>query len=186
MDSSPNPDVLDAAETTPEHMRRVLGHFASGVVVVTTAGAGGPAGFTCQSFASLSIDPPLIMFGPSRASATWPRIGHQGRFCVNILAQHHDEISDQFARSGTDKFAGVAWSPGASGLPILHGVCAWIECTLEAEYDGGDHTIVVGRVQTMWADVSPVPLLFHRGSYGISGEEATSVDPADGSFTAPR
>ncbi|WP_432845106.1 flavin reductase family protein [Amycolatopsis sp. CA-161197] len=150
------------------HMREVLGHFASGVVIVTAPAPGGPAGFTCQSFSSLSLDPPLVSFAPARSSTSWPKIRAAGRFCVNVLAEDHAELSTAFARSGTDKYAGVAWRPAPSGAPILDGVAAWIDCTLEHEYAGGDHTIVAARVQALGADPSRAPLLFHRGAYGIS------------------
>ncbi|MGA6161270.1 flavin reductase family protein [Amycolatopsis magusensis] len=160
--------VLDPAGISPARMRSVLGHFATGVVVITAKGLAGPVGFTCQTFASLSLDPPLVMFSPARTSRTWPRIREAGRFGVNILAEGHEHLSNQFARSGADKFAGVAWHPTSSGVPVLHDVCAWIECTVEAEYDGGDHTIVTGRVQAMGAETTPAPLLFHRGHYGIT------------------
>ena len=114
---------------TPESMRDALGAFASGVVVVTAIGPDGPIGFTCQSFASLSLDPPLVSFAPSRGSSTWPRIREVGRFCVNVLAADHEHHSAGFARSGADKFAGVRWRPAPSGAPILDGVCAWVDCS---------------------------------------------------------
>ncbi|GEL24684.1 monooxygenase [Pseudonocardia sulfidoxydans NBRC 16205] len=148
-------------------MRDVLGHFVSGIVVVTGAGPDGPLGFTCQSFASLSLEPPLVNFCPARTSSTWPRIREVGRFCVNVLASDHQHYSAGFARSGTDKFAGVTWSAAPSGAPILDGVAAWIDCSLEHEYEGGDHTIVVGRVHHLGADESRSPLLFHRGAYTL-------------------
>src|ERR1700710_2008761 len=88
-------------------MRTVLGHFVSGVVVITGADDEGPIGFTCQSFASLSLDPPLVMFSPSRTSVSWPRIRASGGFCVNVLAEDHADYSNTFARSGGDKFAGI-------------------------------------------------------------------------------
>jgi flavin reductase (DIM6/NTAB) family NADH-FMN oxidoreductase RutF len=152
----------------PTAMREVLGHFASGVVVVTAAGPVGPLGFTCQSFASLSLDPALVSFAPARTSSTWPRIRQVGAFCVNVLAEEQEALSAGFARSGVDKFAGVGWRPGPHGAPVLDGACAWIGCTLWREYDGGDHTIVVGRVRDLAADESRVPLLFHRGRYGLA------------------
>jgi 3-hydroxy-9,10-secoandrosta-1,3,5(10)-triene-9,17-dione monooxygenase reductase component len=152
----------------PATMREVLGHFASGVVVVTAAGSSGPLGFTCQSFASLSLDPALISFAPSRTSSTWPRIRAAGAFCVNVLAADQQHLSGGFARSGVDKFAGVSWWPGPHGAPVLDGACAWIGCTLWREYDGGDHTIVAGRVHDLGADATRSPLLFHRGRYGLA------------------
>jgi len=163
---------------SPRVMREVLGHFVSGVVVVTAAGGTGPLGFTCQSFASLSLDPPLISFAPARSSRTWPRIRETGAFCVNVLAEDHQELSAGFARSGVDKFAGVPWRAAPSGSPVLEGVSAWIDCTLWNEYDGGDHTVVVGRVHDLGAHPARLPLLYYRGRYGVS------PDPDPGIHTA--
>ncbi len=151
----------------PGVMREVLGHFASGVTVVTARTADGPIGFTCQSFSSLSLDPPLVAFAPSRASRTWPRLREIGRFCVNVLAEGQDDVSQNFARSGDDKFAGLRWTPSAHGSPVLEDVVAWIDGELWAEYDGGDHSIVVARVLDLGADPERRPLLYHRGSYGL-------------------
>jgi 3-hydroxy-9,10-secoandrosta-1,3,5(10)-triene-9,17-dione monooxygenase reductase component len=156
------PQVVD-----PRVMRDVLGHFASGVTVVTAIRPDGPIGFTCQSFSSLSLDPPLIAFAPSRTSTTWPRLRDVGRFCVNVLAEDQSHLSQQFARSGTDKYAGVAWARSPHGSPVLDGVVAWIDSEVWAEYEGGDHTIVVGRVLDLGADPARSPLVFHRGSYGL-------------------
>lgn len=156
---------VSAPSVEPARMRDVLGHFASGIVVVTAIGPTGPVGFTCQSFSSLSLDPPLVSLSPARTSTTWPVIREVGRFCVNVLAVGHDELSTAFARSGTDKYAGVSWRPAPSGSPILDGVSAWVDCELEHEYPGGDHTIVAGRVHDLGADPSREPLLFHRGAY---------------------
>ncbi|SNS80429.1 NADH-FMN oxidoreductase RutF, flavin reductase (DIM6/NTAB) family [Geodermatophilus saharensis] len=150
----------------PRVMRDVLGHFASGVTVVTSHSDTGPIGFTCQSFSSLSLDPPLVALAPARTSTTWPRLRDIGRFCVNVLAEDQSGLSAAFARSGVDKFAGVAWRPSPHGSPVLDGVVAWIDCTLWAEYDGGDHTIVAARVLDLGADPDRRPLLFHRGGYG--------------------
>jgi flavin reductase (DIM6/NTAB) family NADH-FMN oxidoreductase RutF len=154
-------------------MREVLGHFVSGIVVVTAATPDGPSGFTCQSFASLSLDPPLVSFAPARTSTTWPRIRAADTFCVNVLAADQQELSIGFARSagdGVDKFAGVAWRPSPSGSPVLEGVSAWIDCTLWNEYDGGDHTIAVGRVLDLGATPDRPPLLYYRGRYGVAAD----------------
>lgn len=155
-------------------MREVLGHFVSGIVVVTATGPDGPVGFTCQSFASLSLDPPLVSFAAARTSSTWPRIREAGVFCVNVLAADHQELSVGFARSGAhqdiNKFAGISWCSGPSGSPVLAGVSAWVDCTLWNEYDGGDHTIVVGRVQDLGADPARLPLLYYRGRYGVTAD----------------
>ena len=148
------------AKTLPN----TLGSFGSGVIVVTAAGAE-PHGMTCQSFASLSLEPPLVMFAPSRNSQSWPRIRESGTLGINILASDQQWISDQFARSGTDKFTGIRWKPSPLGAPILDGVTAWLECTIVDELDGGDHTIVIGRVNSVKSHTQRAPLLFHRGQY---------------------
>jgi flavin reductase (DIM6/NTAB) family NADH-FMN oxidoreductase RutF len=151
----------------PQVMREVMGHFASGVTVVTAVTDGGPIGFTCQSFSSLSLDPPLVVFAPGRASRTWPSLRGIGRFCINVLAEGQDAVSQNFARSGVDRFAGVRWTPSAHGSPVLEDVVAWIDAELWAEYDGGDHTLAVARVLDLGADPGRRPLLYHRGSYGL-------------------
>jgi flavin reductase (DIM6/NTAB) family NADH-FMN oxidoreductase RutF len=148
-------------------LRDVLGHFASGVTVVTAVTDDGPIGFTCQSFSSLSLEPPLVVFAPSRTSRTWPRLREIGRFCINVLAEGQDDVSQNFARSAADKFAGVRWTPSAHGSPVLDGVVAWIDGELTAEYDGGDHTLAVARVLDLGAEPGRRPLLFHRGAYGL-------------------
>jgi flavin reductase (DIM6/NTAB) family NADH-FMN oxidoreductase RutF len=164
---------------SPAVMREVLGHFVSGIVVVTAAGPEGPLGFTCQSFASLSLEPPLVSLAPARMSSTWPRIRAAGTFCVNVLAAGHEDVSAGFARSGSDrfvdKFAGIAWEAGPSGAPTLDGVSAWMDCALWAEYDGGDHTIAVGRVLDLGADPSRPPLLYYRGRYGVTAAAEAGV-----------
>lgn len=156
------------SQVTAEQMRAAMGAFCSGVVVVTARGDDSDdelLGFTCQSFVSLSLSPPLISISPARTSTTWPRIREVGRFAINVLAHDHADLSHQFARSGTDKFAGVRWSAGPHGSPILAGTCAWVECSLWREYDGGDHTIVIGEVIALDHDVDRNPLLYYRGSY---------------------
>jgi len=151
----------------PDAMREVLGHFASGVTVVTAVTDDGPIGFTCQSFSSLSLDPPLVAFAPARTSRTWPQLREIGRFCVNVLAEGQDDVSQNFARSVAEKFDGVPWQPSPHGAPVLEDVVAWIDGELWAEYDGGDHTIVVARVLDLGAHPDRRPLLYHRGAYGL-------------------
>ncbi|MEV6835349.1 flavin reductase family protein [Streptomyces sp. NPDC051133] len=160
---------VEAAE-----FRRVLGHFASGVAVITAPAADGmdaPAGFACQSFSSLSLDPPLVCFMVGRTSATWPRIARAGVFCVNVLSAGQGELCRGFAVSGADKFAGVAYDAApVSGSPRLADATAWIDCTVHAVHTGGDHLIVVGRVNALGTDGPDEPLLFHRGRFGRIGD----------------
>jgi flavin reductase (DIM6/NTAB) family NADH-FMN oxidoreductase RutF len=160
-------DGNPAADVTPQQMRAVLGTFCSGIVVVTGSRPE-PIGFTCQSFASLSLEPPLVSFAPARTSTTWPRIRELGRFCVNVLAHDQDDLSERFAVRGIDRFAGIESRSSPLGSPILAGVSAWIDCELAAEYDGGDHTIVLGAVRALDADTERHPLIFYRGRYAPS------------------
>jgi 3-hydroxy-9,10-secoandrosta-1,3,5(10)-triene-9,17-dione monooxygenase reductase component len=148
-------------------LRGVLGHYPSGVTVVTSVCQGEPVGFACQSFHSLSLDPPMIVVLPGRTSTTWPKIRSVGRFCVNVLAEGQGDLCRAFALSGTDKFAGLTWHPSPSGSPVLPGASAWIDCEVAHEYDGGDHTIAVGRVRALDSDESRAPLIFHRGLFRL-------------------
>lgn len=145
--------------------RRALGHFCTGVTVIAAAGADEPVGFACQSFAALSLDPPLVLFCPGKSSRTWPVIEAAGSFCVNVLAHDQQDVSAVFGRAGTDKFSSVAWSPAPSGAPVLDGGLAWIDCTIENVVDAGDHYIVIGRVTTLGERDGQRPLLFYRGAY---------------------
>jgi 3-hydroxy-9,10-secoandrosta-1,3,5(10)-triene-9,17-dione monooxygenase reductase component len=164
----------ERAPVDQAEFRRVLGNFATGVTVITApAGdikdsAVGPAGFACQSFSSLSLDPPLVAFMVGRTSATWPRIARAGVFCVNVLAAGQGELCRGFAVSGADKFAGVTYDAApVTGSPRLAGVAAWVDCTIHAVHTGGDHLIVVGRVEALGAcDEETAPLLFHQGRFG--------------------
>ncbi|MFI9546968.1 flavin reductase family protein [Streptomyces sp. NPDC052016] len=159
----------ERAPVDPGEFRRVLGHFATGVSVITAPAADDedtPAGFACQSFSSLSLDPPLVAFMVGRTSATWPRIARSGVFCVNVLSAAQAGLCRAFAVSGADKFAGVAHDRApASGSPRLAGTLAWIDCTIHAVHTGGDHLIVVGRVEALGTGEEAAPLLFHKGRF---------------------
>ncbi|MFE5707663.1 flavin reductase family protein [Rhodococcus koreensis] len=160
--------MTHSTTTISDRMRDVLGHFCSGITVITAQDSSGPIGFTCQSFSSLSLEPALVTFSPARTSTTWPKIREIGLFAVNVLADDHIDTSSAFARSGTDKFAGVSWAPGPNGSPILDGVVAWAECRLWAEYDGGDHTIVAAEVTELHAAGDKDPLLYYRSRYHLA------------------
>ena len=157
--------MTELSDLSPRRIRNVLGHFATGLTVITAATENGPAGFTCQSFASLSLEPALVTFSPARTSSTWPLLRRAGRFTVNILPADHQHLAAQFARSGADKFAGVEHSPSPLGNPVLDGALAWVDCELHQEYDGGDHTIVVAAVHALSARSDVDPLLFFKGDY---------------------
>jgi 3-hydroxy-9,10-secoandrosta-1,3,5(10)-triene-9,17-dione monooxygenase reductase component len=145
--------------------RTVLGHFASGVVLVTGMHEGQPAGLTCQSFFSLSLEPPLVALAPGRSSTSWPRASSSGKICINVLAADQESLARTFSQSGADKFAGVGWSPAGNGAPRLHGALAWIDCSIEQEIEGGDHHLVTARVEDLETG-SGQPLVFYRGGFG--------------------
>jgi 3-hydroxy-9,10-secoandrosta-1,3,5(10)-triene-9,17-dione monooxygenase reductase component len=156
----PGEDV--AVHDDPEHVaaarrfRDVLGRFASGVTVVTGLSNDAPVGLTCQSFSSVSLEPPLVLFIPAKTSRAWPLIQRSGRFCVNFLAADQAELSNTMASRGLDKFADVKWTPSAAtGSPLLEG------------HEAGDHYVVIGRVVDLNvdADAAAEPLLFYRGQY---------------------
>ena len=120
--------------------RDVLGRFASGVTVVTTISNGEPVGMTCQSFSSVSLDPPLVLFIPAKSSRSWPLIQRSGKFCVNFLAADQAELSNTMASRGADKFGEVKWTPSAqTGSPILEGSLAHVDCTIQTVHEAGDH-----------------------------------------------
>ncbi len=156
---------LAKASVDGDTFKSVLGNFASGVVLVTAMLDGEPVGLTAQSFMSLSLDPPLVMFCPAKSSKSWPKIRRAKHFAANILSEGQQHLSSQFARSGGDKFAGVAWQPGPSGAPLVEGVLAHIDCTIDAVHDGGDHDIVVGRVLHLDAETDKKPLVFFRSAF---------------------
>ncbi len=147
--------------------RQVLGHFPTGVTVITAHPAGGaPVGLAVGSFTSVSLEPPLVAFCPARTSGSWPKIQATGGFCVNILADDQEHVCRVFAGKAGDKFAGLGWRPSPGGAPILGDALAWIDCAVEAVHEAGDHLIVVGRVTALAVEREERPLVFFRGGYG--------------------
>ncbi len=154
--------------------RRVLGHYPTGVTVVTAACPGGPEGLTIGSFTSVSLDPPLVSFCPGHDSDSWTRMRDVGSFCVNVLADDQADLSSTFASRTGDKFRGVSTRVESTGAPVIEGCFAWIDCRVETVHTAGDHDIVVGRVVALGtaegvADPGSTtngPLVFFKGSYG--------------------
>jgi 3-hydroxy-9,10-secoandrosta-1,3,5(10)-triene-9,17-dione monooxygenase reductase component len=153
--------VFDAAQ-----FRRVMGHFPTGVVVVTALGANrAPAGLVVGSFASVSLDPPLVGFFVDRSSTSWPTIAETGRFCVNVLAEDQQQLCRKFAVSGGRKFEGLPWRLSPLGSPVLDGVLAWLDCRLASVSDAGDHLAVLGTVRELSVPRDGKPLLFFKGGF---------------------
>ncbi len=151
-------------------LRRVMGHFATGVTVITTLNKDGQMhGLTANAFSSVSLDPPLCLISVDKKAESYGSFEESRVFTVNILASDQESLSRKFAVSGGNKFEGVAYRVGANGAPILNGALAYIECKLYAAYDGGDHTIYLGEVQQAEITESK-PLLFFRGGYREIGD----------------
>lgn len=149
----------------PDEFRHVLGHFASGVTVVTTWDADGrPTGLTASAFTSVSLEPPLILVCVDHKAQSYPALRASGRFAVNVLAVEHETLSRRFATTDADKFNGVGYHPGPLGLPLLPEALAHLECRTVHAYSGGDHTIFVGEVEAAHAHDGE-PLLYFRGDY---------------------
>jgi 3-hydroxy-9,10-secoandrosta-1,3,5(10)-triene-9,17-dione monooxygenase reductase component len=155
------------AAIEPRAFRETLGHYASGITIVSGFDGAEPIGFTCQSFYSVSVAPPLVSFSVMKTSTTYPRIRQTGKLSVNVLSHTQHAISNQFARKGGDKWAGVEWSLTRNENPVIVGTLMWLDCDLFAEHAAGDHYIVIGRVNEM----SPAewhrgePLLYFKGQY---------------------
>jgi 3-hydroxy-9,10-secoandrosta-1,3,5(10)-triene-9,17-dione monooxygenase reductase component len=155
-----------AARFAAEEFRSVLGRFGTGVVIVTATYADEPVGLTCNSFSSVSLEPPLVLFCPAKMSTSWPRIAQAGEFCINVLGDSQRAVCASFARTGVDKFVGVETEPARYvAAPRLVGALAHLECEIADVHEAGDHFIVVGRVLAL-TQSQGTPLLFYRGSYG--------------------
>ncbi|HEX5806727.1 MAG TPA: flavin reductase family protein [Macromonas sp.] len=145
--------------------RQALGCFATGVAIVTTRGSGGePIGLTVNSFNSVSLDPPLVLWSLAKTSRHLPHFTANGHWAVHILAADQEALSNRFAKGGEDKFAGLPASTGAGGVPLLDGCAARLQCRMHAWHEGGDHLIFVGEVQHFERS-ERAPLVFHSGAY---------------------
>ncbi|MGJ7474453.1 flavin reductase family protein [Pseudomonas fulva] len=151
----------------PSSFREALGHYASGITVITTHIDDEPIGFTCQSFYSVSMSPPLVSFSVMSSSASYPKIRQAGRFAVNILSGEQVGLSNQFARRGTDKWQGVEWQQSPLCNPIIAGCLYWLDCEIHAEHQAGDHLIVIGEVRAVKLNkaANAQPLLYFKGEY---------------------
>jgi flavin reductase (DIM6/NTAB) family NADH-FMN oxidoreductase RutF len=148
-------------------LRNALGQFATGITVVTAPAKNGPPiGVTVNSFNSVSMEPPLILFSIARTLNRFDELSDAEAYTVNVLANTQERISHQFAASDGDKWFEVAWHPGEGGSPVLDGSLAAFECVPWAQYDGGDHVIFVGEVKRMRINETAEPLTYFRGRYG--------------------
>jgi len=151
-------------DETSRALRDCLGCYATGVTVVTTMTPKGPLGMTANSFASVSLDPPLVLWSPARKSARFPAFEAASHFAVHVLAEDQQPMSSAFAASGLEPFSGLDYETGLGDVPLLNGCAARFECVQSAGHDGGDHLILVGEVKKFEGSTRR-PLLYHRGDY---------------------
>lgn len=155
---------IDATE-----LRRVMGHFATGVTVVTSVLDGRPCGMTANSVTSVSLDPPLVLFCADLGSETRRGVQQSGGFAINILDERHERISRSFATRGPKSFDGIGFRTEVTGSPLLDDALAWMDCRVYAEYEGGDHSLVLGLIERADALSEGSPLIFYRGGYHTLG-----------------
>jgi 3-hydroxy-9,10-secoandrosta-1,3,5(10)-triene-9,17-dione monooxygenase reductase component len=157
-------------DVTPDFFRQVMGHFATGVSVVTALDGDRPQGITVNALSSVSLEPPLLLVALDRRRFITPTVRHAGRYAVNVLAEDQQSLSDCFAGAavtpGRDSFCGAAWHAGTTGLPLLEGAIATLECTVVETFSAGDHDLFVGRVDALASgEHHPQPLLYYRRRY---------------------
>jgi 3-hydroxy-9,10-secoandrosta-1,3,5(10)-triene-9,17-dione monooxygenase reductase component len=160
-DISDDSTSFDAAK-----FRQVLGHFPTGVTVITSMVEGTPIGLAVGSFASLSLEPPQVLFCAGKQSSSWPKIESTGKFCVNVLADDQEDVCRVFASRAADKFAEIGWKRSGNGSPLLEGILGYVDCDIVNVVESGDHFIVVGEVRDLDVTHEGGPLIFYRGGYG--------------------
>ncbi len=168
------PSRLRAGQLDTWEFRQAVGVFTTGVTVVTSCDAAGVRyGLTANSFASVSLEPPLVLFCVDHRAPSLDGLIRSEHFAINVLASDQEEIARRFARPAADKFAGLAWRVGILGDPLLDRCIAHIECTLEVRHPSGDHDIVIGRVHRV-RFYAGEPLIFHRSRFGtVVSDSAT-------------
>lgn len=164
----------------PRAFRRCLGQFATGITVMTATATGRPVGVTANSFSSLSLDPPLVLWSIARTSRSFDAFVAAKGFAVNVLGAEQIALSQRFAGPVEDRFAGLGWRPGATGAPVLPGILALFECETEAVHDGGDHAILIGRVRR-YARHAGSALVYAQGRYAIAEDHPSQRLKEEGS-----
>ncbi|MEO6500903.1 MAG: flavin reductase family protein [Jatrophihabitantaceae bacterium] len=168
-----------------DSLRHVLGHYPTGVAVITAHTEHGPVGMAMNSFTSLSLQPPLVLFCPAATSTTWPVLREVGHIAINVLSAGQEAVSRTFAAKAADRFTQASWSVGENGAPLLHDALGWLECTVQSESEAGDHTVVIAEIERMnvhWEITEP--LVFFRGQYyrgmaqAVESESAAESGPA--------
>jgi 3-hydroxy-9,10-secoandrosta-1,3,5(10)-triene-9,17-dione monooxygenase reductase component len=150
---------------TAEELRRVMGHFATGVAVVAAIHDDRPHGMAVNSFTSVSLRPPMVAFCAGHTSTTWPWLRRAGRFAVSVLAEGQERLGNAFGTAGADRFAESGWTRSPQGEPLVPGAVAWLDCTIVRVLPIGDHDLVVGEVGTVGLGDRSSPLVFFRGGF---------------------
>jgi flavin reductase (DIM6/NTAB) family NADH-FMN oxidoreductase RutF len=164
--SAPVPASAGEAAFSAGEFRAALGMFATGVTIITARGADGSlVGLTANSFNSVSLSPPLVLWSLARRAGSMPVFSRGSHYAINILSAQQKGLAQRFAMSNVDRFDGVAWSEGAGGAPVLQGAAAVFECANRSQYEEGDHVIFVGEVERCAWEASAQPLIFHGGRY---------------------
>lgn len=155
-----------AAPFSPEDFRAALGQFTTGVTIVTARDPDGRLiGLTANSFNSVSLSPPLVLWSLARQSSSMPGFLAASHYAINVLAADQRLLAERFARKGIDRFEGTPWRPGLTGAPVIEGAVAVFECSHRSQYDEGDHVIFVGQVAHCRRRVGATPLVFHGGRF---------------------
>lgn len=172
------PPEAEAAGPTPIEMRHAMGTFASGVTVVSGVDDGDPVGFACQSFASVSLDPPLVLFCADHRGRAWPRIQRKGTFSVSVLGEDQDDLCGRFGSSRGQKFEGLEWRESPWGTPVLPDALLRVHCSVEEVHPAGDHDVVIGRVLALETpDTEARPMIFFRGRFGVDNAQVNVPAP---------
>lgn len=163
--------VAETSAPTPDELRRAMSAFASGVTVVTGLDAEGPVGFACQSFASVSLDPPLLLFCADHRGRAWPRIRETGRFTVNVLGEEQQDLCARFGSSRGAKYDGLDWAVSHWDTPALPDVLLRVHAEVFDVQVAGDHDVVLGRVLEVELLEQARPMIFFRGGFGVDPEQ---------------
>ncbi|WP_244931509.1 flavin reductase family protein [Nocardioides sp. W7] len=169
----PEPAVIDALD-----MRRAMGLFASGVTIVTGMDDEDPVGFACQSFASVSLDPPLVLICADHRGRSWPRIRTSGRFTINVLGEDQRDLCNRFGSASGTRFTELAWDRSRWNTPSLPGVLLRIHAAVDDVRPAGDHDVIIGRVLELESLRSCRPLLFYRGLFELPGSSSPASPQA--------
>jgi flavin reductase (DIM6/NTAB) family NADH-FMN oxidoreductase RutF len=166
-------------EPDSKRFRTVLGHYPTGISVITAKPGERPVGMAVGTFTSVSLEPPLVAFMPAKSSSTWPLIREAGRFCVNILNKEQQSVCQAFSRRSDDKFKDIAWRSSPLGSPIIDDVVAWVDCEIAQIVESGDHFIVIGKVDSLDVGKQTEPLMFFKGEYsGLGATRTRTESPA--------